>query len=492
MINPEYSLTPYLLIMKKIGTILGLCICAGVGLPGNMAVAEVTLGSMITDNMVLQQNSKASIYGSASPNSIVTVTPSWNDTPVRTKAKADGKWHVDVETPAGGYTPYSITVSDGTPVTVNNVLIGEVWLASGQSNMEMPLKGFSGCCTENGYDEVATAGQRADRIRFYTVPLTQSYTPQEKVDATWTIPGPNTAPDYSALGWFFAKRLNDVLDVPVGIVRCAFGGAKVESWTPREILQTYPDVSLESDDIEKTVPYLRPMLMYNAMFNPVKDYSYNGIIWYQGCSNVGGHKDYPTRLANMVEHWRKQIGDGDIPFYMVEIAPYEYGSGAAPLLRESQWKAAEIIPNSGIICTNDCVKDYERHNIHPADKSTPGRRLAELALNKTYGFTVFPIENPRYKSHRIENGAVCVALQTSPDGICRNFDIKGFEVAGADKVFHPADSVWFNWQANEMVVSSKDVPEPVAVRYGWKDFLPGNIYGGNYLPLIPFRTDNWE
>lgn len=458
--------------------------------------AKVVPGSMITDNMVLQQNGKAKIFGTADPNKKVTVTPSWSNNPYQTKSDANGKWQLFIDTPKGSYTPYSITISDGTPLTLENILIGEVWLSSGQSNMEMPLKGFSGCCVEGGYDEVASAHDRAGKIRFYTVPLKQSYEPLETIDAAWTVPGPDTAAEYSAVGWNFAKRLNDVLDVPVGIVRCAYGGAKVESWSPREIVETYSDVSLDPKDIEKLTHYVRPVLMYNAMFNPVKDYTYKGIIWYQGCSNVGEHENYAARLANMVEHWRKQLGEGNIPFYTVEIAPYDYDSPEqdekSPLLREAQWKAIEIIPNSGIICTNDLVKPYERFNIHPADKATPGKRLAELALNKTYGNTVFPIVYPRYKSHRFQDGAAWVALDSSNDGICRNYDIEGFEVAGPDRVFHPADSVSFHWQTNEMVVSSKDVPNPVAVRYGWGDFIPGNVHSGNYLPLVPFRTDDWD
>ncbi len=457
--------------------------------------AKVTPGSMITDNMVVQQNGKACIYGTADPKKTITVTPSWSNKSYTAKSDSKGKWKVDIDTPAGGYTPYSITISDGSPVTVNNVLVGEVWLASGQSNMEMPLKGFPGCCIEGGYDEVAAAREKANKIRFYTVPLKQSYEPLETIDASWTVPGPDTAAEYSAVGWNFAKRLNDVLDVPVGIVRCAYGGARVESWTPREILETYENESLDEKDIEGMVHYLRPLLMYNAMFNPAKDYTYKGIIWYQGCSNVGEHANYPVRLANMVEHWRKELGNGDMPFYSVEIAPYEYDSpeqdGLSPLLREAQWKATEIIPNSGIICTNDLVKPYERYNIHPADKATPGKRLAELALNKTYGNKVFPVECPRYKGHRIKDGAVYVAIESKSDGICRNYDIEGFEVAGKDKVFHPADSVWLDWRTNEFVVSSREVAEPVAVRYGWQDFLPGNVHAGNYLPLVPFRTDEW-
>lgn len=476
--------------LKKTLTILSLAMIATGG------SAKVRPSAMIGDNMVLQQKAHARIFGEADPGSTVVVTPSWNNMPYTTTTDRTGKWCLAIDTPEGSFDKHSITISDGEPLTVNNVLVGEVWLASGQSNMQMPLKGFPGCCTAGGYDEIASARDEADKIRFFTVPLTQSYTPVDTVNASWAVPSPETAPEFSALAWHLAKRMSDVLNVPVGIVSAAYGGAKVESWTPRELLETYPDVSLDPKDIEPMVHYLRPMLMYNAMFVPIKDYTYKGILWYQGCSNVSTYQTYAERLEAMVKHWRDEIAIGDIPFYCVEIAPYEYGDpsekGKAPLLREAQRKAVERIPNSGIICTNDLVKPYERFNIHPSDKAAAGKRLCDLVLNKTYDKKQFPIESPRYKSHRFKDGAAWVAIDSPCDGICRNYDIRGFEIAGPDKIFHPADSVWLHWQTNEMVISSKAVPQPVAVRYGWRDFLPGNLHAGNYLPLIPFRTDDWE
>jgi sialate O-acetylesterase len=457
--------------------------------------AKVTPGSLITDNMVLQQNTEARIYGKADPGKKVTVTPSWDNKAYTATTNKDGNWTVAVNTPAGSFDVYSLTISDGEPLTINNVLVGEVWLASGQSNMQMPLKGFPGCCILGGYDEIATSRTEAGRVRFYTVPLTQSYTPVDTVDAVWTVPSPDTAPEYSAIAWYYAKRMSNVLDVPVGIVSAAYGGAKVESWTSREILGTYPDVSLDPKDIEPMVHYYRPMLMYNAMFWPIKNYTYKGIIWYQGCSNVRTYETYADRLTTMVKDWRKQLGLGDIPFYAVEIAPYDYDDpdehNKAPMLREAQWKAIEMIPNSDMISINDLVQPFELHNIHPGNKAAAGKRLCDLALNKTYGKTQFPATSPRYKSHTFKEGAAWVLIDSPCDGICRNYMIEGFEVAGEDKVFHPADSVWLHWQTNEMVVSSKEVPNPVAVRYCWKDFLPGTLHSGNYLPLIPFRTDNW-
>lgn len=458
--------------------------------------SKVVPGPVIGDNMVVQQNSNARIYGKADPGAKISVTPSWNGKTYSTTTDRTGNWSLAVETPQGGFTPYEITISDGEPITLKNVLVGEVWLASGQSNMEMPLKGFPGCNVKGGYDEIVNSAQSADMVRFFTVPLTQSLEPMETVDAQWKIPSPETSPDFSATAWYFANRLAKVLEVPVGIVSAPYGGAKVESWTPREILETYPDISLNPKDIEKEPHYYRPMVMYNAMFNPIKNYTYKGIIWYQGCSNTSTYQTYADRLANMVKNWRAEIGLGNIPFYAVEIAPYQYDNpseqGKSAYLREAQWKATEIIPNSDMICTNDLVEPFERYNIHPGNKASVGKRLGDLALNKAYGKRQFLAGSPRYKSHRFEDGAAWVAIDSPNNGICRNYDIVGFEVAGPDKVFHPADSVFFKWQTNEMRIASKDVPNPVAVRYGFRDFMPGTLYGGNYLPMIPFRTDDWN
>ncbi len=458
------------------------------------AQAKVTPMSLVGDNMVLKQNSSPKLSGTATPGSDITVDVSWNDNTYSAKADSEGQWTVRIDTPQGSFDPHTITISDGEPLTINNVRIGEVWLASGQSNMQMPLKGFGGCCTLGGFDEIASSGDYADKVSFYMVPLTQSHTPVDRLDSKWDIPSPETSPEFSALAWHYAKRMSDVLGVPVGIVNAAYGGARVESWTPRDILETYSDVSLDPADIEAMTHYLRPLLMYNAMFYPVKDYSYSGIIWYQGCSNVGAHDTYADRLATMITRWRNDIGEGDIPFYAVEIAPYEYdvnNPDVAPLLRQAQWEAVAKVPNADMICTNDLIEPFERFNIHPSRKAEAGKRLCDLALNKTYGKKQFPVQSPRYKGHRVQDGAVWVAIETGPDGICRNYDIRGFEVAGADKVFHPADSVWLHWQTNEIVASSKEVPEPVAVRYCWRDFLSGTLYSGNYLPMIPFRSDDW-
>ncbi len=461
--------------------------------------AKVTLSPMISDHMVLQQNTNAAVYGTADPNEKVTVKASWADVPYTAVADSNGNWTVEIPTPAGSYDKHSLIVTgkDNKPITVDDVLIGEVWLASGQSNMQMPLKGFDGCNTLGGFDEIAKSSSRADKIRFLNVPMTQSYEPLSNfpTPASWSVPSPDTAPDYSAVAWNYASRLNDVLDVPIGIVSAAYGGARVESWLPREILEQYPDVSLKPADIEPMTHYLRPMLMYNAMFNPIKDYTYRGIIWYQGCSNVGAHQTYADRLVTMVNHWRDEIGQGDIPFYAVEIAPYDYDSSEqdeqAPYLRVAQWDAVNRLDNAGMICINDLVEPFEKLNIHPGNKIPVGHRLGDLALNKTYGKKQFPAKSPRYKSHRTDGDALIVAIETGEGGLCRNYDVRGFEIAGEDREFYPVDDVEFLWQTNEYKLKSAKVPQPREVRYCFHDFQIGSVYGGNYLPLVPFRSDNW-
>lgn len=469
------------------------------GMFGSMELeARVTPTPLITPHAVLQQNSNARVWGTAKPNTEVTVVPLWNGKTYSTKSDKDGRWLLTVETPAGGYTPYSLTISDGEPLVVDDIMIGEVWLASGQSNMQMPLKGYPGCPIRNGWDEALSASSRSKGIRFLTVPLTQSWTPAETVNAVWTVPSPETAPDYSAVAWHFAKEMEDVLQVPIGIVSAAYGGARVESWLPRDILETYPDESLKREDVEAMEHYMRPLLAYNAMFEPIKNYNYKGILWYQGCSNCGTWSTYADRLATMVERWRKEIGLGDIPFYSVEIAPYQFGQpgevGCGPYLREAQWKAMDMVPNAAIVSTNDLVEKYERRNVHPQEKKTIGHRLANLALNKTYGKQYIPYESPRYESHSVSDGKVMVTLKVSFDLLGRMDDMEGFEVAGNDKVFYPATTVKLVSNADGkavLAVSSDAVKNPVAVRYGFRDFMPGNVYGGDYMPLVPFRTDNW-
>lgn len=369
--------------MKKL--ILSLiCLAAAWG-----AVAKVELPEIIGSDMVLQQNAQCRLWGWADPRATVRIETSWG-AECTVRSDADGRWSALVNTPAGSYEPQQVTIVSGERVVLDNVLIGEVWFAGGQSNMEMPLRGFNNCPIAGANEIIARAGSMRDRLRYVKIPLTAAYTPQDRVPGKWRPCTVETAPDFTATGYFFAELLADVLHVPVGIVDCTWGGTRVEGWTNREILETYPDIDLTEKGIEATTDWLRPMVMYNAMLHPVAGYTVRGFLWYQGESNVNQYKDYAVRLSNMVGLWRSLWKQGDIPFYYVEVAPFAYGSGNGPYLREAQWEARELIPNSGLICTNDLVEPYEATNIHPKNKREVGHRLAYMALNKTYGFQTSP------------------------------------------------------------------------------------------------------
>ena len=467
--------------------LLGFAVAAG---------AKVKLPSLVCDNMVLQQQTEVKLWGTATPKAEVRVTPSWSGQTATCRADANGRWTLKLATPEAGYTPYDITFDDGEVLTVSNVLVGEVWLAAGQSNMEMTLRGFGGCPTENGLDDAIGAATQAAHVRMFNVPRRQTFTPQEECGGRWmTTQRFDEVMDFSATAFYFASNLSRALQVPVGIVNCSFGGTRVESWLPREILETYPDIKTDSVSISQQKPeYERPMVTYNGMFRAVRHYTVKGIVWYQGCGNVGSHQTYAQRLATMVQQWRTEMEQPDVPFYFVEIAPYDYGSGDqanGARLREAQFKAQSLIPNSAMISTNDLVEPYERFNIHPRNKKDVGHRLSYLALNLTYGYKQVCCFGPQYKSWQAKGNEAWVMFDHLEMGICRNYDIRGFELAGDDRVFHPADSVWLHWQTNELVVSSKKVPKPAAVRYCFRDFQPGTLIGGNDLPAVPFRTDDW-
>lgn len=464
------------------------------------AQAEIKLPALVGDHMVLQQQSDARLWGWASPKSTIEIKNSWDGKSVTTRADKDGRWNISVATPAASFDPQTLIITENGKgeVTISDVLIGEVWLASGQSNMEMPLKGFAGCNVQHGIIDAMNVKREAPGVRMLTVRKNQSFELQKDCEGKWEAGTFPETMEWSATAYYFASTLSNALQIPVGIVNSSYGGAKVESWTSEEIVKTYDNIDLSREAIMNSPQeYLRPIMMYNAMFWPVKNYTYKGIIWYQGCSNADkspSGTEYAQRLANMVKLWRKEIGLGDIPFHYVEIAPYDYDGGqdeCGPLLREQQYKAQALIPNSFMISTNDLVEPFELHNIHPRQKRAVGERLCLSALNRVYGMSQICCSGPRYKEMIIEGDTCFIGFDDLQMGICRNYMIEGFEVAGEDRVFYPAEGVWLRWQTNHVVVRSSKVPHPVAVRYCFHDFQPGTLLGGSELPAFPFRTDNW-
>lgn len=327
------------------------------------AWAKVTLPDIMSDNMVLQQQTEACLWGKANANAEVTIRPSWNRETYKVTAGADGKWIAKIKTPTASYNAYTISISDGEEIILNNVLVGEVWFCSGQSNMEMPLRGFWNCPIAGANETIATSSKWKG-IRVATVEKNGQLQPVDECKGSWKVSNPENAPAFSATAFNFAMMMNQVLDIPIGIINCSWGGSMVEGWLPREIVSQYPDIDLKRDirkeDGHDWWHYLSPTLMYNGMLKPLQNYTIKGFLWYQGESNVGKHKTYAERLKTMVELWRKEWGLGELPFYYVEIAPFNSTetTGCA-LLREAQFQAQSIIPSSGMISTNDLVEPYE-------------------------------------------------------------------------------------------------------------------------------------
>ena len=447
------------------------------------AQAKVRLPHLIGDNMVLQQQTDARLWGWAKPGKTVKVSTSWSDETVSAKVGKDGRWLVKVKTPEAGYKPLSITFDDGEPLTIQNVVSGEVWVCAGQSNMEMPVKGF-GMCPVEGYNHRAT--------------------PQDDAQCEWRQCSPKTVGEFSATGYFFARLLSRSLDIPVGIIEANKGGTRVESWLTKENLEKYTNDPTDSVEICKKWAqwdYHRSLLWGNGTFNPILNFTVKGILYYQGCSNVGDPGDqYSERMKLLVDQWRSQFGLGEIPFYFVQIAPYRYDDNdnaiSGALLREQQWKAAQIIPNSSLVCINDLVYPYETTQIHPTQKQQVGERLAFTALNRDYGFETVQYKSSSYKDMTIKGDTVFIHLQDNYWCDAPFEQMEGFEVAGEDRVFYPAQARHF-WQPGggywdeAIIVTAPEVKQPVAVRYCFKNFQIGNVKNGGNLPLFPFRTDKW-
>lgn len=465
------------------------------------AQAKVRLPHVLGDNMILQQNGEARLWGWAKAGKTVEVSTSWSSQKYTAKAGKDGKWLVKVQTPAASYTPLSITFSDGEPVTINNVLAGEVWVCAGQSNMEMPVKGFGNCPVE-GYNKAVVEANQYKGIHYVKIPSVMSTQPLDDANCEWKTVNPETVGDASATGYFFAQVVNKALDIPVGLIMANKGGTRVESWLDRDYLKKNTKEELDSVKMRSkfSASYHYPLLWGNGTFSPILNYTVKGILFYQGCSNVGDPAgQYTQRLSDLVSQWRRDFALGDIPFYFVQIAPYHNGDvngDWGPRLREQQFNAAKIIPNSGIVCTNDLVYPYEKEQIHPCQKQQVGERLAYQALNKTYGMKSVICESMTFKEMKIKNDTVCVHFDNECGAISKFEDIEGFEIAGADKIFHKATAKHF-WQPgndpwNECVIlTSPEVKQPVAVRYCFRNFQPSNFGNAGGLPLFPFRTDNW-
>lgn len=455
--------------------------------------AQVKLAPLFTDNMVLQQQTKAPIWGWASPNKTITVTTSWNKKLTTTKANANGQWKVFVETPAAG-GPYEISIGGDQSVYLKNVLIGEVWLCAGQSNMEMPMKGFKGQPILGSNEAILKSTNK--NIRVYTVPRGSQTTPQEaNKPSAWKEAEPEAVSNFSATAYFFGKDLEELLHVPIGLINVSYGGSPVESWMSAETLKAFPEIKIPAKTDSIQVPNRTPTTLYNAMLHPVVGYGIKGMIWYQGETNYDRSDQYEKLFPAAVAEWRSEWNNGEFPFYYAQIAPYNYaqlppyntgGKFNSAYLRDAQRKAATTIPNSAMAVLMDIG---EEATIHPSHKKKGGERLALLALAKTYGLKGFGAESPAYDTLVVANSIAEVKFKNAPNWLTSyGKELSLFEVAGKDKQFYPAKAVIYR---SSVMVSSPMVKEPVAVRYAFKDFTTGDLFSTEGLPVSSFRTDNW-
>lgn len=479
------------------------------------ARADVTLPALISDNMIVQQKMPVHIYGTASPAEKVKVSLAGKSATATTGA--DGNWEVSLPpVKAGG--PYTLSVQGNNTLTINNVLSGEVWVCSGQSNMELALTRAS-----NGADAIAASAN--PNIHLFHVAKARSDSPAADVKAKWQECGPQTVPNFSAVGYFFGRDLQKAEGVPIGLIESDWGGTPAESWTSEEKLQSSPVLRpmidkypAQKEAFDKTLSSFADMEakakaegkpaprrpnapwryseLYNAMIVPLTKYPIRGATWYQGESNTGRAEQYRTLMPALIENWRSAWGIKDFPFLIVQLAPFGSGNSGGTAyaeLREAQNMTAQMLPNVGVAVITDVGNEKD---IHPTRKEPVGQRLALLARKIAYNEKV-NAAGPTYKDMTVDGDKITVHFANVGDGLMMKAGetsgemvapgvLSGFTIAGADGKFVPANAVLKGKDA--VIVSAQGVTNPTAVRFGFVNFPVVNLWG-NDLPANPFRTD---
>ena len=501
--------------MRK-ATFAAVAVAAGLLGLHAAAHAAVKPNGLIGDGMVLQQGIKAPVWGTADDGEEITVT--FEDQKHTTTAK-DGKWSVDLDPlKAGG--PHELTIAGKNTIHVKNVLVGEVWICSGQSNMEMPLVGTADA-------QKAIAASENPKIRLFVVPHTAAGTSQANVAGEWKECGPKTVGGFSAVAYYFGRDLNKALDVPVGLIETNWGGTVCEAWTSREALDAVPDLKYLADKSDKGIKgalddYLKvldkyreqvakardegkeppappappalaknpnafPSSLYNGMIAPLIPYAIKGAIWYQGESNAGRAAEYRTLFPTMIKDWRERWHEGDFPFLFVQLAPWNAGNPEGlpwAELREAQLLTSQKVPNTAEAVITD-VGDLQ--DIHPKQKEPVGARLALAAEALAYGKKV-EYSGPVYEGLKVEgNKAILSFTHTGGGLVAKGGPLQGFTIAGDDHKFVKAEA---EIRDDHIEVSSKEVGKPVAVRFGWANFPVVNLFNKDGLPATPFRTDD--
>ena len=461
-------------------------------------ILTLVLSHLFSDHAVLQQQTQAPVWGWGDPGKKVEVV--WDGQTYRTTVQADGSWRVSIPTGKADGTNYTLTVKSGKEtLTVKDIVLGEVWICSGQSNMEMPVSGFGFQEVEGATEAIMAAPETASQVRVFDIKTPKCTEPQADVDAAWAYTDGAVTAKTSAVGYFFARRLTRSLGVPVGIIVNAWGGSRIEPWMTREIIDGASLTEQELKDLYAVEEQPdrwpeTPELIWNGRVKPIVGYAAKGILWYQGCSNMGQPHCYDKLQKAMVQMWRKEWGR-ELPFIFTLLAPHDHGDADGrwrPFFVENQLHTEEILSQSFAICTETLGNKV---TVHPSQKKEVADMMVQRALQNVYGiYSGVSIELPRLQSvEYLEDGTAKVTLTQVWSNLMSISarEIVGFELAGEDRQFHLAKAE-VDWDGNTILVSCPEVPKPVAVRYGWRNWMGANLQKSNGIPVPPFRSDDWE
>ncbi len=462
--------------MKSPASLFLVLLLLFAGLP---LAAQLRLPALISSGMVLQQNDSVALWGWAGPGEKVYVKTSWNSTTDSTLATNLATWKLRVKTPAAG-GPYSIEIKSRNTINLTDVMIGEVWICSGQSNMEWNY--FNGTSDQAAVFPTA----KNTNIRLFHIPRTGADFPQEDVRANWVSADSTTIKSFSSVGYFFGRKLQEELNVPIGLINASWGGTPAETWMPEAYI--VKDATLrEAASKLKTFAWWPSAAAkaFNGMIYPVTHFNIAGAIWYQGESNTETNASYKQLMVSLIDSWRN-AWKKELPFYYVQIAPFNYGqTNIGALLQEQQTKLMSH-PRTGMVVVTDLVDDVK--DIHPSRKKPVGDRLANWALAENYGKTGISYKSPAYQNHVTVKNRLELTFTDAAELKFNGKEANGFYISGESEAWYPAKA---KWEKGKLILTAKEVPKPVHARYGFGNTLIGNVFNEAGLPLIPFRTDNW-
>ena len=452
-----------------------------------LASAKVTLPSIFGSGMVLQQNTQVKIWGTADSQDTVKVVPSWTNTTFHALPDANGNWSLRIPTYAADFKNYTLEVAHkGSKQTFHDVLFGEVWVCSGQSNMEMKMKGWYWNAIRGGQEAIANS--RNEYIRLFDVE--KKFSDKELTDCKgeWKFANPKTVAMTSATAYFFGRQLFQTLNVPVALVTSHWGGAGIVAFMSEKSLKPYSQYKMPRVT-KKEMDVFTPTAIYNAMIKPIEGYTMKGVIWYQGETDRKIPELYRKLSKSMLDDWRANWDCGEFPFIYAQVAPFHYPNenGNSAYIREAQNFCQKENKNMYMVSLTDVG---EENNIHPSRKQEVGFRMACKAFDKVYGIDGIYSDEPEFVSMKIDGNKARLKFNHATWGFTTyGKPVTAFKIAGEDKVFYPAKA---NLNVGNIVVYSEKVPHPVAVRYAFTDYADGTVYNVEGCCLTTFRTDNWE